>query len=160
MTKTYIFNGSKKNNKNYNNGSSNYSKILDDIILSDVIKKNNYLIDDDYIIKKSTSTPKSIIDDIITIKPLKDSDEFAKAAKFLANYKNYNKSVKSYIIGKMYTLSDGTPIVFYDDEVQIGFDCYSYSDFCNSYFINSLPNATKNIIINIYGAANVKINIR
>ena len=61
----------------------------------------------------------------------------------------------------MYTLSDGTPIIFYDDEIQIGFDTYKYSNFNNISFLNSLTPKTKNTIINIYikGNANININL-
>lgn len=143
MTKTYKFyTGNKNNNNIINNGSTNYSSILDDIIVSDVIKKNSYLFNsyNDY------------LDDLLTSKPLKDDNlEFIKAAKFLANYKkNYYKLPKKYIYGKMYTLSDGTPIVFYDDEIQIGFDTYKYTDFGDTILLNTLPSKTKKIIINIY----------
>ena len=143
MTKTYKFyTGNNKNNNIINNGSTNYSSILDDIIVSDVIKKNSYLFNsyNDY------------LDDLLTSKPLKDDNlEFIKAAKFLANYKkNYYKLPKKYIYGKMYTLSDGTPIVFYDDEIQIGFDTYKYTDFDDTILINTLKPKTKKIIINIY----------
>lgn len=143
MTKTYKFyTGNNKNNNIINNGSTNYSSILDDIIVSDVIKKNSYLFNsyNDY------------LDNLLTSKPLKDDNlEFIKAAKFLANYKkNYYKLPKKYIYGKMYTLSDGTPIVFYDDEIQIGFDTYKYTDFDDTIFINTLKPKTKKIIINIY----------
>lgn len=143
MTKTYKFYaGNNKNNNIINNGSTNYSSILDDIIVSDVIKKNSYLFNsyNDY------------LDDLLTSKPLKDDNlEFIKAAKFLANYKkNYYKLPKKYIYGKMYTLSDGTPVVFYDDEIQIGFDTYKYTDFGDTILLNMLPSKTKKIIINIY----------
>lgn len=143
MTKTYKFyTGNNKNNNIINNGSTNYSSILDDIIVSDVIKKNSYLFNsyNDY------------LDDLLTSKPLKDDNlEFIKATKFLANYKkNYYKLPKKYIYGKMYTLSDGTPVVFYDDEIQIGFDTYKYTDFGDTILLNTLPSKMKKIIINIY----------
>lgn len=142
MTKTYKFYTGNKKNNNINNGSTNYSSILDNIIASDVIKKNSYLFD----------TYNDYLDDLLTSKPLKDDNyEFIKAAKFLANYKkNYYKLPKKYIYGKMYTLSDGTPIVFYDDEIQIGFDTYKYTDFGDTILLNTLPSKTKKIIINIY----------
>ena len=61
----------------------------------------------------------------------------------------------------MYTLSDGTPIVFYDDEIQIGFDTYKYNDFLNFSFLDGITDNTKKIIINIYttGAADININL-
>ncbi len=156
MTKTFTF-GTKKNNNSMIFSSNDklhflpdYSKILDDIIVADIKKKNNYLFDTIY-----TSTPKySHLKD--------DEDTLIKAMKFLANYKTIKKSYKlPYILGKMYTLGDGTPIVFYDDEIQIGFDTYKYNDFLNFSFLDGITDNTKKIIINIYttGAANININL-
>lgn len=156
MTKTFTF-GTKKNNNGFIyscndklNFKPSYSKIIDDIILADIKKKNDYLFDTIY-----TSTPKySYLKD--------DENDLIKAMKFLANYKTIKKSYKlPYILGKMYTLSDGTPIVFYDDEIQIGFDTYKYTDFSNLSFLNGITDNTKKIIINIYttGAANININL-
>ena len=161
MITTYTF--GKKNNKNTKSFSfpfctsskPNYSKILDDIIIADVIEKNDYLF--------KPFTKKA--DDAIIFDSLigKNKDTaLSNAIKFLANYKKIKKSYTiPYIYGKMYTLADGTPIVFYDDEIQIGFDSYKYSDFSNLSFLNTLDTNTKKTIINIYtnGAANIDINI-
>ena len=61
----------------------------------------------------------------------------------------------------MYKLVDGTPIIFYDDEIQIGFDTYKYKSFSDNLFLNNLTTTTKNVIINIFtsGLGNIKINI-
>ena len=135
----------------------NYSEIIDNIILSDIKKKNSYLFNYD----TPTSTTYTYIP--LTSSTLKADDKFIKAANFLANYKKNKKIYKTipYVLGKMYTLSDGTPIVFYDDEIQIGFDTYKYSDFSNLSFLNGITDNTKKIIINIYttGAANININL-
>ena len=154
MITTYTF--SKNNNKNnifsFSSSKPNYSKILDNIIIADVIKKNSYLFG-----KKNNA---DIFDDLIGIK--NTSSDLDKAIKFLANYKKYNTSYKlPYILGKMYTLSDGTPIIFYDDEIQIGFDTFKYNDFSDFSFLNGLSANTKKTIINIYtyGAKNIDINI-
>lgn len=157
MTTTFTFG---KNNNYSNNSflgntnSTNYSKILDDIILADIINKNDYLF----------KTKKESADILLnaTKKPSIFDDEFIKASKFLTNYKKYKKTYNiPYILGKMYTLSDGTPIVFYDDEIQIGFDTYSYSDFNSPLFLKGLNKSTKKIIINIFttGTANININL-
>ena len=64
------------------------------------------------------------------------------------------------MIGKTYYLMNGTPIIFYDDEIQIGFDLFKYEDFDSDYFIRNLDTSTKKIIIDIYtNANNLKINI-
>jgi len=160
MTKTFNFikNNSKKD---YNFCNTNYSSILDDIIFTDIIDKNDYLfkkkIDDNLI--------DSLLEDdpiILTGSSLKADNDFIKATNFLANYKKYKKNYKlPYILGKMYTLSDGTPIIFYDDEIQIGFDTFKYNKFTDLSFLNSLTTKTKKTIINIYtkGAANIEINL-
>lgn len=154
MTKTFNFT-TKKNNtsKFFINTSKSYSEILDDIIAADIAKKNDYLF----------NTTPSYIDDeyIYTGGALKGDNMFIKAATYLANYKSKKSYKIPFILNKMYTLSDGTPIIFYDDEIQIGFDTYKYNDFANISFLNGLTTAKKNIIINIYttGINNIKINI-
>lgn len=161
MTKTFNF-YTKNNNNNsiFRNSNTNYSAILDDIITADIIDKNEYLFKkhtDDYLDSLLTDEPI-----ILTGGTLKASDEFTKAATFLANYKKYKKTYKlPFILGKMYTLSDGTPIIFYDDEIQIGFDTYKYYNFSDLSFLNNLTTNKKKIIINIFttGTANIDINI-
>lgn len=164
MTKTFKFNTIDNNNINSSNSfcnSTDYSKILDDIIIADIIDKNEYLFT--YNKKKNDD---AIIDSLIfgtsPNSNLKANDDFIKATLFLANYKKNKKTYKiPYIIGKTYTLSDGTPIVFYDDEIQIGFDWFKYSDFLDTSFLNNLTNKAKKTIINIYtyGKSNIEINL-
>ena len=164
MITTYTF-GNKNTSKNNNifsfpksSSKPNYSKILDDIIIADVINENSYLFGNSI-----AKTAKKIEDACIFDALLgKKSTKFDNAVKFLANYKKLKKNYTiPYILGKMYTLTDGTPIIFYDDEIQIGFDSYKYSDFSNLSFLNALDTNTKKTIINIYtnGAANIDINI-
>jgi hypothetical protein len=145
MIKTYKFTTKKNNNTtfipfNTISYEPNYSEIIDNIILGGIKKKNDYLFG-------STST---------TYIPLSSSylkvdDKFIKAANFLANYKKNKKIYKTipYELGKMYTLSDGTPIVFYDDEIQIGFDTFKYADLSDLSFLNGISDNTKKAIINI-----------
>lgn len=156
MIKTFNYSKNTNNNPFYGN-TTNYSKILDDIILADIAKKNSYLFknyEDDY------------LDDIlINAKPKKEpkfDNDFFKAAKFLTNYKKLKKNYTiPFKLNTTYTLADGTPIIFYDDEIQIGFDLYKYSTFSDLSFLNSLNKNTKDIIINIYtkSATNININI-
>ena len=77
-------------------------------------------------------------------------NEFNKAINFLANYKKLSTLNSKFKFGKVYKLIDGTPIVFYNDEVQIGFDVYHYEDFDDFNFINTLSETTKKTIIEIY----------
>ena len=169
MTKTYKFYTKNNNNSTSNSSiflntkSKDYSEILDNIITTDIIKKNSYLFGDDHdpiidaLNKKTYTSPI-----ILTSSNLKFDTDYINATKFLANYKKYNKKYKlPYILGKMYTLSDGTPIIFYDDEIQIGFDTYKYTDFNDYSFLNNLKTKTKKTIINIYtfGTGNIEINL-
>ena len=146
--KTFSFT-SKKNNNNskffLNTGYTNYSKAIDDIILADITKKNSYLFGDNNYSYTIDDEP------IILSGKLNNNDEFIKAANFLANYKTYKKKYITlpYELNKMYTLSDGTRIVFYDDEIQIGSLFYKYSDLNNLAFLNTIDEPTKKIIINI-----------
>lgn len=148
--KTYTFTA---NNSNIINNGTDYSKILDDIILDSVIKNNSYLFKD----SKKEAEDKlidALFDDLgstytFTSKSLKD-DKFIKACKFLANYGKDSGTYKiPYTLNKLYRLSDGTPIIFYDDEIQIGTDIYKYSFFDDDYFISTLKPEVKKIIINI-----------
>ena len=164
MKKTFKF--SSNNNSNISfpgyTDSTNYSKILDDIILTDVIEKNDYLFkpftkneDADYFMSKTANISDG---DILSI----GCPKFDNAINFITNYNSYTKKYKlPYIIGKCYTLSDGTPIVFYENNIQIGYDFYDYNDFLNKKFLNSLSTNKKKIIIDIYinGAKNININL-
>ena len=161
MTKTFNFTTKKNNNGTFFHNNTDYSKIIDNIIIADIAKKNDYLFN----YKNDTDILASLIGDepiIINSSNLKADDDFIKATKFLANYKTYKKKYNiPYKYGEMYKLSDGTPIVFYNDEIQIGFDVYSYNDFKNFSFLNNLTTEKKNIIINIFtnGATDININI-
>lgn len=153
MTKTFTFKTT--TNTSFfpkNSNTTNASAILDNLIAANLIAKNNYLFK-----KKSTSPI------IISGSILEDtSDKLIDAANFIADYKSICTLKKiPFMIGNMYKLSDGTPIIFYDDEVQIGFDTYKYSKFKNISFLNSLPATKKMLIINIYtkGINDIKINI-
>lgn len=135
--------------------STNYSKILDDFIANNIKENNKYLTD--AIIKHDLGIN---TDNIVTGSSLlKSNNKFAKAANFLANYAKFNKQSIPFKFGKVYKLANGTPIIFYDDEIQIGFDLYSYADFANFNFINLLSENTKKTIIEIY-ANGCKIEIK
>lgn len=147
---TYTFTA--RNNNSIFNGTD-YSKILDNIILDTLIKNNSYLFTDS---KKKADDDliDAMFDDISSTytftKPLKDDNKFIKACNFLANYgKNKSTFTIPYKLNKLYRLADGTPIIFYDDEIQIGTDIYKYYMFNDNDFISSLKPETKKTIINI-----------
>lgn len=164
MTHTTFYfdnNGTNFNTNNSFHKSTDYSAILDNIIATNIKETNPYL--KDYTDTKS----KSFIDNIIAAsKPCyidcsKKTDDFIKAANFLKNYslKKYKKM--PFTLGKTYKLIDGTPIIFYKDEIQIGLDLYSYSEFGDTLFLKKMTPKTKKLIIDIYnaGGADIEINI-
>lgn len=145
--------GKKNNNKNtfFISSKPNYSKILDNIIASDIIKKNDYLF---------KTAKNDYLDDLLfNAKPTKDI-ELEKAINFLANYKTM-KSIYTlpFKLNTLYYLPDKTPIIFFDDEIQIGHDSYGYNDFTNYAYISKLAPSKKKIIIDIYNASGISINI-
>ena len=152
--KTYTFNTKECNNtssfiNSFFRTPTDFSAILDDIIADDIVKKNSYLFGAPINVNIINSNNNSF-----------DPKEFAKAVEFLANYnKPKNNKKLNIIIGETYFLMDGTPIIFYDDEIQIGFDTFKYSDFALSSLIENLKPSTKKIIIDIYTKTNT-INIK
>lgn len=144
---TYDIKFTDNNIKNTNNGNI-YSQILDDIILSTVKKNNSYLFNT----KKENDLIDAMFDELnhtYIYKPLKGNDLFAKACDILANYGKKKNTMKGIKLGKIYRLENGLPIIFYNDEIQIGTDIYSYSDFSDYDFISSLSPEVKKTIINI-----------
>ena len=142
---TYDIKFTDNNIKNTNNGNI-YSQILDDIILSTVKKNNSYLFntkknDDDLIDAMFNELDHTYI--------YKRDSLFAEACKILANYGKKKSIMKGIKLGKIYRLENGLPIIFYNDEIQIGTDIYSYSDFNDYDFISSLSPEVKKTIINI-----------
>lgn len=147
--KTYTFNidNNTINNSKFHTGN-NYSKMLDDLIHADIMEKNYYL-------NNSKTTGDIHLDKIIGINTssngLKDADAFTKATNFLANYGKKNISFETpYEYGKVYKLEDGTPIIFFDDSIQIGFDLYYFKDFNKPIFVNNINAGLKKTIISIY----------
>ncbi len=139
----------KNNTANTTNNGNIYSKMLDDIILDSMMKNNSYLFTDTKKEKEADLIDAMFADINNTYigKSLKDDDLFIKACKILANCGK--KKAEGITFGKIYRLYDGTPIIFYNDEIQIGTDLYSYSDFNNFDFISSLTPEKKKIIIDI-----------
>lgn len=150
----------KINNTNTNNGSinTNASKSLNDLILSGLIKMNPFLKNS--IKKKNDSLLDAMFEDAgfdtsdRIIIPNRDNSfllkgdfntTFAKAANFLSSY----TPTKKY-----YTLFDGTPIEFFEDEIQIGYDLIPLYMLSSPKYYNTFTPTTKNIIINIFISIN------
>lgn len=133
------------NIKNTNNGNI-YSQILDDIILSTVKKNNSYLFNTK---KENDDLIDAMFDELDHTYIYKRDSLFAEACKILANYGKKKSIMKGIKLGKIYRLENGLPIIFYNDEIQIGTDIYSYSDFNDYNFISSLSPEIKKTIISI-----------
>jgi hypothetical protein len=142
---TYDIKFTDNNIKNTNNGNI-YSQILDDIILSTVKKNNSYLFNTK---KKDDDLIDAMFKELDHTYIYKRDSLFAEACKILANYSKKKSIMKGIKLGKIYRLENGLPIIFYNDEIQIGTDIYSYSDFNDYDFISSLSPEVKKTIINI-----------
>ena len=142
---TYDIKFTDNNIKNTNNGNI-YSQILDDIILSTVKKNNYYLFNTK---KKDDDLIDAMFNELDHTYIYKRDSLFAEACKILANYGKKKSIMKGIKLGKIYRLENGLPIIFYNDEIQIGTDIYSYSDFNDYNFISSLSPEIKKTIINI-----------
>lgn len=136
----------KKNNGSFNN-SANASKALDDLIFAGLTKMNPYLkkTKSDNILDAMFEDAGFEIYDHITIHNgsiLKDDfdTDFAKAAKFLA----------SYTPTKKYILTDGTPIEFFEDEIQIGYDLIPLYKLSSPKYYTLFTPETKKTIINLF----------
>ena len=99
--------------------STNYSKILDDLILDDIIEKY--------------TTP-SIFD-----------DDFKKASDFLANYGKKKAFYYPFKKDKTYELSDGTIITITDDYIHINEKMYFFNLMDDTFFLNLTPKEKKTI---------------
>ena len=142
---TYDIKFTDNNIKNTNNGNI-YSQILDDIILSTVKKNNSYLFNTK---KEDDNLIDAMFNELDHTYIYKRDSLFAEACKILANYGKKKSTMKGIKLGKIYRLENGLPIIFYNDEIQIGTDIYSYSDFSDYNFISSLSPEIKKTIINI-----------
>ena len=161
MNTTYTF---KLNNNNTNTKFSNnyfrtkstdYSKILDDLILDDIIAKNSWLGID----KKKTDD--AFIDNLIKESkkyecPTFTDTDFNKAALFLFNLNKNNCPFKKY---KTYELSDGTMFEITDDYIHINEKMYFFNDFGDTIFLSNLPKKEKKTLCTIY-TDSLKITIK
>ena len=162
MSKTTTFKIGTNNNTKYSFLTTDYSTILNNLIATNIKETNPYL-NGSY---KENNEIAAIIADSKKKHGLNlfggclgENDKFLKAANFIANYGKTTYTTLPFKYNKIYKLIDGTPICFYDDEIQIGMDLYSYSDFSNTTFLKTLSAPTKKIIINILNAGNKNITI-
>ena len=135
------------NNNNSSNGSffTNASKNLDNLILTNMKKMNPYLnTDPDYTLDSMFDEAGFIYRDNGCLLKGNFDTEFARAAKFLANYTPKKK----------YFIFGDTPIEFFEDEIQIGYDLIPLSKLSNIRYYNTFTPEIKKTIINIYISIN------
>ena len=151
----------KINNKNNNNFSfrnlfSNPSKDLDDLILSNMKKMNPYInintgkkdltLDAMFRDAGFDTDDRIIIPNSYSYRLENDIDiDFIKAAAFLSSYTPTKKS---------YILFDGTPIGFFEDEIQIGNTLIPLNYLTNKKYYTSFTPEIKKTIINIFISIN------
>ena len=132
-------NSTPKHNTFYNSSTIDYSKELDNLILADIADKNKYLFNN----TSGTTKSKTIYLNNSGLK----GDIITSAISFITNGKKNNFP---YILGETYTLSDGTPIIFFEDSIQIGFDLYYFDDITSSIFLKTITPNLKKKIATIY----------
>ena len=139
-----------KNNNNSFNFRTNTSKSLDDLILSGLKKMNPFLskTNDSTLDAMFIDAGLNIDNDHILI-PNRDygyllkgnfDTEFTKSAKFLSKFTPKKK----------YILFDGTPIEFFEDEIQIGYNLIPLYKLTSPTYYNTFTTEIKNTIINIF----------
>ena len=169
MTK-YTFNLKNNSNNTSNtcpffnkcNKSTDYSKMLTDLINADVIEKNPWLYT-----TSSSYTPGNTIkinynindnDDIITTacKTLEYNDALNKAFKFFANY---NIGTCPFKTNKLYKIGDDIKFMILIDGILINDKMFFFDDFNDYSFLNLLTKKEKKTIATIY-TDGLKITIK
>lgn len=148
MKKYTIKINNKKNTGINFRSNTNASKALDDLIFAGLTKMNPYLkkTKSDNLLDAMFEDAGFNTDDHIIISNrssiLKDDfdTDFAKAAKFLSTYTP----------NKKYILTDGTPIVFFEDEIQIGYDLIPLYKLSSPKYYTLFTPETKKTIINLF----------
>lgn len=169
MTK-YTFNLKNNSNNTSNtcpffnkcNKSTDYSKILDDLINADIKEKNPWLYT-----TSNSYTPGNTIkinyninddDDIITTacKTLEYNDALNKAFKFFANY---NIGTCPFKTNTLYKIGDDIKFMILIDGILINDKMFFFDDFNDYSFLNLLTKKEKKTIATIY-TDGLKITIK
>lgn len=133
-----------------NTNTKSWSEILDNLIADNLKRNNSYL---NYETKPICANCPLKNCPLYKGTNLKD-DLIIKAALYLSNNRNRIGDIRCEK-GITYKLGS-TPIIFFDDEIQIGFDIFSYDDLRNASLLRTLDDTTRDTIIHIY---NITINI-
>ena len=149
--------------------TTDYSKVLDDLINADIKEKNGWL--NGYTSSTSGDTIKIKLnntyiptynindnDDIITTacKTLEYEDNLKKAFKFFANY---NFSTCPFKTNTLYKIGDDIKFMILIDGILINDKMFFFDDFNNLSFLNNLSSNMKKTIATIY-VDGLKITIK
>lgn len=141
--------------------STDYSKVIDDLISADIAEKNSWLNtginDTSNTIKiKVNNSTNNFLGEIHSI--LNKKDAYDEAVKILSNY-NFYTLPYYYKAKTLYYLADGTPFMILEDGILIGSKMFFYDDLNNCTFLNGLTNKLKKTIATIY-VDGLKITIK
>lgn len=123
----------------YDNPSTDWSKVLDDLINADIAKKNASWL-------SSYATPKT---ETIKIK-INDTYKPISMTNVYEFFNGYKLSSSPYKMDTIYYLADGTPFYFTKDYITIGFNTYYFYEFAKPSFICGLTDSFKKTIATIY----------
>jgi len=157
--KKYTFNLNNDNTTGFNTTfcnsfytkSTDYSKILDDLIFDDLMDKNPWL-------SQYTKNNIDAINIINTQQIANTDDDFIKAFTFLKNY-NTNNIGKYFIKDKYYELSDGTLFCISDNYIYMNGKFHWFDDMKKKNFYTLFTPAEKKTICTIY-TDSLKITIK
>lgn len=140
MIKTYSFKSTNNNNK------KSAATTMNNMFKEKIFAFAPYL-------KKENKTKKTINIDI-TIPKKKtfngiSIDDFASACAFLATYNPHKYTFDTGKDEYDFELPDGTPVRFFDDEIQIGYDLIPLTHFTNTKYFDMFTPENKKIIIDI-----------
>lgn len=146
------------------NKSTDYSKILDDLILDDVMKKNSWLyntgntITTDGTIKIKIKNNNYNNDDNIINAIIDDAENKTKFSDICGFFCKLNKNCP-FKKDKIYYLTDGTPFYITNDYITIGYKTYYFYEFGTPTFIGTLSDNAKKDLCSIY-VDGLKITIK
>ena len=134
--------------------STDYSKVLDDLINADIAEKNPWLgattnssYNNGVKINIKTKNTNNFLGEIHSI--LNAKDEYDEAIEALDNYNFYNLG-NLYKMKTLYYLTNGTPFMILEDGILIGSKMFFYDDLNNNIFFSGLTNKMKKTIATIY----------
>ena len=142
--------------------STDYSKVLDDLIAADIAEKNSWL-GSTYTSKNNPKAKiiignktNNLLGEIHSI--LNKKDEYDEAIKFLDSY-NFCNLTSMYKPKTLYYLADGTKFMILEDGILINSKMFFFDDLNDNIFLYGLNKKMKKTIAIIY-TDGLKITIK